>query len=63
MLAPVAISISTSEFSVAIRCTLIEPGRINLFAGAGIIAGSDPEAEWQELENKLATIMSILIEL
>jgi len=52
-----------SEFSVAIRSALIEPGRINLFAGAGIIAGSDPEAEWQELENKLATIMSILIEL
>jgi len=52
-----------SEFSVAIRSALIEPGRINLFAGAGIIAGSDPQAEWQELENKLATIMSILIEL
>ncbi|WP_198781838.1 isochorismate synthase [Shewanella putrefaciens] len=52
-----------SEFSVAIRSALIEPGRINLFAGAGIIAGSDPLAEWQELENKLATIMSILIEL
>ncbi|MGL5392921.1 MAG: isochorismate synthase [Shewanella sp.] len=52
-----------SEFSVAIRSALIEPGCINLFAGAGIIAGSDPEAEWQELENKLATIMSILIEL
>ncbi|MEJ6520710.1 isochorismate synthase [Shewanella bicestrii] len=52
-----------SEFSVAIRSALIEPGKINLFAGAGIIAGSDPVAEWQELENKLATIMSILIEL
>lgn len=52
-----------SEFSVAIRSALIEPGKVNLFAGAGIIAGSDPAAEWQELENKLATIMSILIEL
>ncbi|QYJ75548.1 MULTISPECIES: isochorismate synthase [Shewanella] len=52
-----------SEFSVAIRSALIEPGRINLFAGAGIVAGSDPEAEWQELDNKLATILSILVEL
>ncbi|MCL1099148.1 isochorismate synthase [Shewanella gelidii] len=52
-----------SEFSVAIRSALIEPGRINLFAGAGIVAGSDPDTEWQELENKLATIMSILVEL
>lgn len=52
-----------SEFSVAIRSALLEPGRINLFAGAGIVSGSDPETEWQELENKLATIMSILVEL
>ena len=52
-----------SEFSVAIRSALIEPGRINLFAGAGIVAGSDPEAEWQELENKLTTILSILVEM
>ncbi|UJF22372.1 isochorismate synthase [Shewanella sp. OMA3-2] len=51
-----------SEFSVAIRSALIEPGRISLFAGAGIVAGSDPDAEWQELENKLATILSILID-
>ncbi|QBF83168.1 isochorismate synthase [Shewanella maritima] len=51
-----------SEFSVAIRSALIEPNRVNLFAGAGIVAGSDPQAEWQELENKLATILSILID-
>ncbi|MCE9851786.1 isochorismate synthase [Shewanella chilikensis] len=51
-----------SEFAVAIRCALLEPGCINLFAGAGIVAGSDPQAEWQELENKLATIMSILLD-
>ena len=51
-----------SEFSVAIRSALIEPRRINLFAGAGIVAGSDPIAEWQELENKLATVLSILID-
>ncbi|WP_428848635.1 isochorismate synthase [Shewanella basaltis] len=51
-----------SEFSVAIRSALIEPRRINLFAGAGIVAGSDPLAEWQELENKLATVLSILID-
>ncbi|WP_394129204.1 isochorismate synthase MenF [Shewanella maritima] len=51
-----------TEFSVAIRSALIEPRRINLFAGAGIVAGSDPDAEWQELENKLATILAILID-
>lgn len=51
-----------SEFAVAIRSALIEPGRINLFAGAGIVAGSEADAEWGELENKLATILSILTE-
>ncbi|MGX9462290.1 isochorismate synthase [Shewanella sp. A14] len=51
-----------SEFSVAIRSALIEPRRINLYAGAGIVAGSDPDAEWQELENKLATVLSILVD-
>lgn len=51
-----------SEFSVAIRSALFEPNRINLYAGAGIVAGSNPALEWQELENKLATIMSILID-
>jgi len=52
-----------SEFAVAIRSALIEPGRINLFAGAGIVAGSEPDKEWCELENKLATVLSILTEL
>lgn len=52
-----------SEFAVAIRSARIEPGRINLFAGAGIVAGSEPDKEWSELENKLTTILSILTEL
>ncbi|WP_394202736.1 isochorismate synthase MenF [Shewanella waksmanii] len=52
-----------SEFAVAIRSALIEPNRINLFAGAGIVKGSEAAAEWSELENKLATVLSILTEL
>ncbi|QYK01283.1 isochorismate synthase [Shewanella psychrotolerans] len=52
-----------SEFAVAIRSALIEPGRINLFAGAGIVSGSEADAEWNELENKLRTILSILTEM
>ncbi|MFQ6372299.1 isochorismate synthase MenF [Shewanella sp. YIC-542] len=56
------LSSELSEFAVAIRSALLEPGCINLFAGAGILTGSDPALEWQELENKLATIMSILVD-
>ncbi len=36
------------EFCVGIRSGLIEPHRAHLFAGCGIVANSDPEAEWTE---------------
>ncbi len=49
-----------SEFSVAIRSALFCPERITLFAGAGIVSDSEAEAEWQELNNKLATVLGIL---
>jgi menaquinone-specific isochorismate synthase len=43
-----------SEMAVAIRSAIVEGDRASLFAGAGIIAGSTPEAEWQELEQKIS---------
>ncbi|GLP97827.1 isochorismate synthase [Paraferrimonas sedimenticola] len=52
-----------SEFSVAIRSARVRDDHIQLFAGAGIVQGSNADAEWNELENKLATIMSLLLEL
>jgi menaquinone-specific isochorismate synthase len=42
-----------AEMAVAIRCGLIKGKRAILFAGAGIVAGSDPDAEWNETENKM----------
>lgn len=50
----------SSEFSVAIRSALIEPQHMDIFAGAGIVQGSDANAEWQELDNKIATLMSLI---
>ncbi|MGE5594974.1 MAG: isochorismate synthase [Hyphomicrobiales bacterium] len=41
------------EFAVALRSALIEPGRATLYAGAGVVAGSDPEQELAETELKL----------
>ncbi|MCE2594093.1 isochorismate synthase [Motilimonas cestriensis] len=49
-----------SQFAVAIRSALIQHNQIALFAGAGIVKGSDPELEWQELEHKIATPLSLL---
>ena len=54
------ISEHESDFSVAIRSALITDNCIKLFAGAGIVTGSIAEQEWQELENKIQTILTIL---
>jgi len=49
-----------SEFCVAIRSALIDHRDIRLFAGAGIVSGSDAEQEWQELNTKIHTLMTLL---
>lgn len=49
-----------SDFSVAIRSALVSEKCIKLFAGAGIVTGSIAEQEWQELDNKIQTILTLL---
>ncbi|OSM99799.1 isochorismate synthase [Lonsdalea britannica] len=49
-----------SEFCVSLRSADVERDRLTLYAGAGIVAGSDPQQEWQELENKAAGLKSLL---
>ncbi|RNM06087.1 isochorismate synthase MenF [Dickeya undicola] len=51
-----------SEFSVALRSASVADRQLTLYAGAGIVAGSDPEQEWLELENKAAGLRSLLEE-
>lgn len=41
------------EFGIALRCAQIEGDTARLFAGCGIVAGSDPEAELAESQAKL----------
>jgi menaquinone-specific isochorismate synthase len=54
------ISHHSTDMAVAIRSGLICGNTISLFAGAGIVAGSDPDLEWQELENKIAAAIKPL---
>jgi menaquinone-specific isochorismate synthase len=42
-----------TECAVALRCGRVDDNRLTLYAGAGLVAGSDPHAEWDETENKL----------
>ena len=49
-----------AEFAVGIRSALVRGCAVSLFSGAGIVAGSDPEAEWAEIEQKLADFARVL---
>jgi menaquinone-specific isochorismate synthase len=42
-----------AEFAVGIRSALIRKNEMHLFSGTGIVKGSIPEEEWEELEAKL----------
>ena len=48
------------EFAVTIRSAVLAGGTVRLFAGAGIVAGSDPEGEVRETGAKLTTIARAL---
>jgi len=55
------LSLAQSEFCVALRSARVEKACVRLYAGAGIVSGSDPEQEWQEIENKAAGLRSLLL--
>lgn len=46
------------EFSVAIRSSLLTEKKAEIYAGCGIVADSDPQAEWEETELKLIPLLS-----
>ena len=46
-----------SRFNIAIRTAVIEHRRIHFHVGAGIVADSEPELEWQETLDKAAGIL------
>jgi menaquinone-specific isochorismate synthase len=48
------------SFSVAIRSAVAEGRRATLFAGVGIVADSDPDREWDEVQLKYRPILDEL---
>ena len=48
------------EFCVALRSALLRDRTAHLFAGAGIVADSDPAAELAETELKLEALLPLL---
>ena len=49
-----------AEFCVALRSAKVTNNIVRLYAGAGIVAGSDAMEEWQEIENKAAGLRTLL---
>lgn len=53
------IGTENSEFTVAIRSGLLHKKALHLYAGAGIIRESMPNAEWNETESKLQSFLKL----
>lgn len=49
------------EFAVALRSALVRGNQATAWAGAGIVAGSEPEAEFTETELKLRAVLGPLL--
>lgn len=49
------------DIAVALRCGLFQGGAATLYAGAGFVAGSDPEQELAETEAKFAAMRAAIL--
>jgi menaquinone-specific isochorismate synthase len=50
------------EFFVGIRSALVDGRRALVYAGGGIVAGSDPDNEWAETELKFGALLDALLD-
>ncbi len=54
------VSLDSSEFALGIRSALVVGRAMYLYSGAGIVSGSRPDREWDELETKIGTFLRVL---
>ncbi|MHB1374775.1 MAG: anthranilate synthase component I [Thauera sp.] len=45
------------DLAIAIRTAVLKDGQIHVQAGAGIVADSDPDSEWQETQSKARAML------
>jgi len=59
--APVGwVGFDAAEFCVAIRSGLVQGDELALYTGAGIVEGSKPEDEWNEIDTKMESFLRVL---
>jgi menaquinone-specific isochorismate synthase len=56
-------AVGDGEMCIALRCAQLTPSGARLFAGAGIVVGSEPARELEETEVKFRAILSCLEDL
>ncbi|HXZ99042.1 MAG TPA: isochorismate synthase [Candidatus Binatia bacterium] len=49
------------EWAVSLRCALVTPEAVRLYAGVGIVAGSEPDAELAETDAKFRTLQAAIM--
>ena len=54
------VSRDAAEFAVGLRAGLLTERTLRVYTGAGIVEGSVPEEEWDEVESKMRTWLSLL---
>ena len=48
----------SAEFAVGIRSGLVKGKKLSLYSGAGIVRGSTPQREWDEIESKIGSCLN-----
>ncbi|WP_374958131.1 chorismate-binding protein, partial [Gilvibacter sp.] len=59
-LGPVNENGASASLMVNLRCMKIENNTARIFVGGGITIGSQPADEWQEIQNKMQTMLQVL---
>ena len=54
------VGLDWAEFVVGIRSGFLRAKRLSVFAGAGIVQGSEALSEWDEVENKISNFIKII---
>ena len=54
------VGLDCAEFVVGIRSGFLRAKRLSVFAGAGIVQGSEANSEWDEVENKISNFIKII---
>ena len=53
-------AVEDGELCVALRCALLQGRTAHCYAGDGVVADSEPEAELAETEVKLQALLTVL---